>query len=264
MLSRAMSPSVDLTTSGGVATVTVDHPPVNALSDALLEALGAAAEQLAADGGVRAVVLTGAGRRFLAGADLAEFARVLGEERAMAEHVALTSAVFGAFERLKVPVVAAVGGHAAGGGLELALACDLIVADPRARLGLPEVTLGLIPGAGGTQRLPRRVGLPAARRLLLTGELVEAGRAHALGLVDAVAAEGEALADAQALAARFAALPGRAVRAAKAALRAAVAQPLADGLATERRLFLEVAASHDAREGATAFVAKRPPEFTHS
>jgi enoyl-CoA hydratase/carnithine racemase len=157
-----------------------------------------------------------------------------------------------------------VAGHAVGGGLEVALVCDFIVADPRARLGAPEVGLGLIPGAGGTQRLPRRLGLGAARRLLLTGELVKAPEARALGLVDVVAGEGQALAAAQALAARLAALPAAAVRAAKDALRAAAAQPLEDGLAAERALFLGVAATADAREGAAAFLAKRPPRFSHA
>jgi enoyl-CoA hydratase/carnithine racemase len=260
-----MSGTVHVSADGGVAIVTVDNPPVNALADGVLEALGAAAGSLAADDDVRAVVLTGAGSRsFLAGADLEELERSLGDEAAMEGHVELTGRVFGALQRLEVPVVAAVGGHAVGGGLEVALICDLIVAEPRAKLGLPEVTLGLIPGAGGTQRLPRRVGASAATRMLLTGELVDAAAARELGLVDVLAAEGEALAEAVALARRFATLPARALRAAKAALRAAATQPLSDGLLAERRLFLGVAASADAREGAAAFVARRRPEFTHS
>jgi enoyl-CoA hydratase/carnithine racemase len=260
-----MSGFVDVSDEAGVATVTVDNPPVNALADGVLEQLGAAAASLTADDRVRAVVLTGAGSRsFLAGADLGELEHSLGDASAMEGHVELTGRVFGAWQRLEVPVVAAIGGHAVGGGLEVALVCDLIVADPRARFGLPEVTLGLIPGAGGTQRLPRRVGMAAATRMLLTGELIDAVTAHELGLVDVVAAEDQALVEARSLARRLAALPGRAVRAAKAALRAAAAQPLPDGLSAERRLFLGVAASADAREGPAAFLAKRRPEFTHS
>jgi enoyl-CoA hydratase/carnithine racemase len=260
-----MEGRVKTSLDSGVATLTVDNPPVNALADAVLEALGAALAAVAADPDVRAAVITGAGERsFVAGADLAELQHSLGDARAMEAHVALTGSVFGALSRLEVPVVAAVGGHAVGGGLELALACDFIVADPRARLGLPEVTLGLIPGAGGTQRLPRRIGPAAATRLLLTGELLKAPEAHALGLVDVVAAEGGAVAEAQALAARLAALPGRAVRSAKAALRASQALPLEEGLKAERRLFLQVARTSDAGEGAAAFLAKREPHFTHS
>jgi enoyl-CoA hydratase len=260
-----MRRSVNVILDEGVATVTVDNPPVNALSDDVLEALADVAASLAAADDLRAVVVTGAGgRSFLAGADLAEFERSLGDAAAMAGHVGLTAAVFGAWQGIEAPIVAALQGHAVGGGLEFALVCDLVVADPRVRLGLPEVTLGLIPGAGGTQRLPRRIGVPAARRMLLTGDLLDAAPAYELGLVDIVAAEGCALAEAQALARRLADQPARAVRAAKAATLAAADQPLSEGLQTERRLFLEVAASTDAREGAAAFLAKRRPQFTHS
>jgi len=260
-----MTTPVTLTVEQAVATVTVDNPPVNALADPVLDGLGDIAESLQRDEAVRAVVLTGAGERsFLAGADLAEFERMLGDADAMAAHVALTRRVFGAWAGLPQPVVAAVTGHAVGGGLEIALVCDFIVADPRARIGVPEVGLGLIPGAGGTQRLPRRVGLGTARRMLLTGELLRAPEAKELGLVDVVAAEGSALDAAQGLAARIAALPAQAVRAAKHALRAAGTQPLDDGLAAERSLFLGVAASADAREGASAFLGKRPAQFIHA
>lgn len=260
-----MTTTVNVTVADGVATVTVDNPPVNALGDPTLEALGEAAAALCDDGDVRAVVLTGAGdRTFMAGADLREFQRMLGDEAAMEAHVALTGRVFRAWAELPQPVVAAVGGHAVGGGLEVALTCDFIVADPRARLGVPEVGLGLIPGAGGTQRLPRRVGLAAARTMLMTGESLRAAEAKDAGLVDVVADEGAALAEAQALAARLAALPALAVRAAKQALRVAGSLPLAEGLVAERRLFLGVAASSDAREGAAAFLDRRTPEFIHA
>lgn len=260
-----MSTPVNVTVDDAVATVTVDNPPVNALADPTLEALGEAAERLRDDAAVRAVVLTGAGERsFLAGADLAEFEHMLGDAAAMEAHVALTGRVFGAWAELPQPVIAAVRGHAVGGGLEVALVCDLIVADPRARLGVPEVGLGLIPGAGGTQRLPARVGLGVARRMLLTGELLRAPEARDIGLVDVLAEEGAALDEALALARRLAALPARAVQAAKQALRVAATQPPADALAAERQLFLGVAASADAREGAAAFLAKRTPQFTHA
>jgi enoyl-CoA hydratase len=264
-LAVSMSATVSTIVDAGVATVTVDNPPVNALGDETLAELAQAAERLDGDSAVRAIVVTGAGERtFISGADLREFERMLGDRAAMEAHVALTGRVFGAWAALAQPVVAAVSGYALGGGLEFALVCDFIVADPRARLGVPEVGLGLIPGAGGTQRLPQRVGLGAARRMLLTGELLRAPEAKDVGLVDFVAAGGAALSEAQALATRLAALPAGAVRAAKTALRAAAAEDLTHGLAVERRLFLGVAASADAQEGAAAFLAKRPPQFIHS
>jgi enoyl-CoA hydratase len=259
-----MTQMVDVAVDGAVAVVTVDNPPVNALGERVLEALVDAAQSVARDARIRAVVLTGAGERtFLAGADLRELEHVLGDPAAMAAHVALTSTVICEWAGLDRPVVAGVTGHAVGGGLEIALACDLIVADPRARLGVPEVGLGLIPGAGATQRLPRRVGLGVARRLLLTGELITAPAALDLGLVDVVAAEGAALPEAIELAQRLATQPALAIRAAKQAL-AAASLPLADGLAEERRLFLGVSCTADAQEGASAFLAKREPEFTHA
>ena len=255
--------SVDLVVSDAVATATVDNPPVNALDDATLEALGEAARSLAERDDVRAVVLTGAGEKvFMAGADLRALAPVLGTP-AMAEHVGLTRPVFDAWRRLPQPVVAALRGNALGGGLELALTCDFLVADPRVRLGTPEVGLGLIPGAGGTQRLPRRVGWTAAMEMLLLGRLVKADRALALGLVNVVSEEGAALEEAQALAARLAALPALAIRAAKESARRGMELGLDEGLDFERSLFLKVASSADAREGAEAFLGKREPRFTH-
>jgi enoyl-CoA hydratase len=262
---RPMSALVEIEEQDGVATVTVVNPPVNALSDELLEALEEAAGRLAGDDAARAVVLTGAGKRsFVAGADLRGFADALGDDVAMREHVALTARVFRAWEELPMPVIAAIAGHAMGGGLELALVCDLLVVDPRARLGTPEVTLGLMPGAGGTQRLPRRVGAAVATRMLLLGEPLGAEDALRAGLVDVVAAPGAAQAEAQALAVRLAALPARAIVAAKAAIAASVTLPLSEGLLVERDLFLGVAATADAREGTRAFLARRAPTFVHA
>jgi enoyl-CoA hydratase/carnithine racemase len=255
--------SVRVELAGAVATVTVDNPPVNALDDPTLEALGEAARSLAARGDVRAVVLTGAGEgTFVAGADLKAFSQALGDVEQMGHHVHLTARVFDAWARLPMPAVAAIGGHAMGGGLELALVCDFLVCDPAALLGTPETTIGLICGAGGTQRLPRRVGRATATRMVLLRPL-DAEAALAAGLVEVVAAPGAALDEAHALAVRLARLPARAVQAAKAALRVAD-RSLDDGLAEERRLFLEVSATADAREGAQAFIAKRRPEYTHA
>jgi enoyl-CoA hydratase len=259
-----MGDLVDTGVVEGVATVLISNPPANALSDPVLEALGAALGRLAEDATVRAVVIAGAGERiFLAGADLRQFDAALGDAAVMEGHARLTRRVLAALDALPVPVIAAVGGHAVGGGLELALACDLIVADPRARLGLPEVTLGLIPGAGGTQRLPRRVGHARATRMILLGEMVDAAAAYEGGLVDVVAEPGGAMASAADLAKRLAALPGRAVFAAKAALWAAERTTLDEGLERECELFLAVTATADAREGVAAFLAKREPRYQH-
>jgi enoyl-CoA hydratase/carnithine racemase len=248
----------------GTATVTVDNPPVNALDDAILERLAELARQLARSSEIRAVVLTGAGSKaFIAGADLAEIRDHLGRPGGLDAHVALTRPLFEAWRALPQPTIAAVQGHAVGGGLELALACDLIVADPRARFGLPEVTLGLMPGGGGTQRLPRRVGFSSALELLLLGELIDAQRARQLGIVNEVAEQGAALQRARQLAVRIAALPALAVQAIKRAVANTTEIGLSDGLEAEREMFLRVAASRDAHEGAEAFLEKRQASFEH-
>jgi enoyl-CoA hydratase len=175
----------------------------------------------------------------MAGADLNEFQKLVGNAEAIEEHVGFSSRALGTLASLPQPVVAAVQASALGGGLEVALACDLIVVDPGVRLGLPEVRLGLIPGAGGTQRLPRRIPAARAKELILLGGTVDAEEALRLGLVNRVSAPGAALADARALAAKLAALPAVAVRAAKAAME----QELRAGLERERELFLQVFAS---------------------
>jgi enoyl-CoA hydratase/carnithine racemase len=259
--------SVKVERADGVATVVVDNPPVNTLDDQTLIDLRDVAEAIGGDRTIRAVVLTGAGERaFLAGADLRSLVRALGPRGVLGElehHVSLTTPMFAAWSGLPQPAVAAVGANALGGGLELALCCDLIVADPRAKFGLPEVTLGLMPGGGGTQRLPRRIGSTAALELVLLGRVIDAARARELGLVNVLAGEGGALALAAELAREFASLPAVAVQAAKRAVRAGIDADLAEGLAVERELFLGVARSADAREGAAAFLEKRAPAFSH-
>jgi enoyl-CoA hydratase/carnithine racemase len=252
---------VGVTISEGVATVIVDNPPVNAMGRDVLDGLGDAAERLGSGPGARAVVLTGAGRAaFMAGADISEFQALRAAPGAMEEHSRMARATFDAWQALPQPVIAAVQASAVGGGLEIALLCDLIVADPAARFGLPEVKLGLIPGGGGTQRLPARVGIATAKELLFLGSLIDAARAEALGLVNKVSEPGGALAEAQAIAARIAALPRVAVTGAKRAVNGAV--PAAD-LDREREIFLEAFASEDFTEGFAAFLEKRKPVFTH-
>jgi enoyl-CoA hydratase/carnithine racemase len=252
---------VRVTVADGVATVLVDSPPVNAMGAAVIDGLGEAAARVGPDHDVRVVVLAGAGTKaFLAGADIAEFQALRAEPGAMAAHSTRARAVFDAWQALPQPLIAAVQASAVGGGLELALVCDLIVADPAARFGLPEVKLGLIPGGGGTQRLPARIGPAAAKELLFLGSLVDAERALALGLVNRVSEPGGAVAAAQELAARIAALPRVAVTSVKRAVDGAV---LGAALDREREIFLETFASQDFAEGYAAFLEKRKPVFTH-
>ena len=259
--------SVTIERWSGTATVTVDNPPVNALDDPTLIGLHQAAQDLGADRDVRSVILTGTGTRaFIAGADLRTLCRALGPDGVPGEmdhHVSLTGPAFRAWSELPQPVVAAVQANALGGGLEFALCCDLIVSDPRAKFGLPEVTLGLMPGGGGTQRLPMRIGLAATLELVLLGRVITAERAQELGLVHTVTEEGAVLEQAKSLASRLASLPAAALQSAKRAIRGAGERATAEGLALERQLFLEVAASADAREGASAFLDKRSPVFGH-
>ncbi|HEX5192987.1 MAG TPA: enoyl-CoA hydratase-related protein [Solirubrobacteraceae bacterium] len=251
---------VTVTSGEGVATVLVDHPPVNAMGRDVLSGLEQAIALLHGRTEVRAVVLAAAGTKaFFAGADIAEFQALQAQEGAMSRRSAWARSVLDGFPALRQPVIAAVQAHAVGGGLEIALACDLIVAEPTVRFGLPEVKLGLIPGGGGTQRLPRRVGVGVAREMLFLGSVIDAERALDVGLVDRLAAPGAVLGEAQELAARIAALPRVAVQ----CIKRAVDDDLAAGLERERALFLEAFGSEDFSEGYAAFLEKREPRFTH-
>ncbi|MDN5917299.1 MAG: enoyl-CoA hydratase-related protein [Pseudonocardia sp.] len=250
-----------MTEEDGVATVLVDSPPVNAMGRVVLDGLGDAAEHLSTAREVRAVVLSGVGTTaFMAGADIGEFEQLRAEPGAMEAHSLRARAVFDAWQALPQPVVAAVQASAVGGGLEIALLCDLIVADPGARFGLPEVKLGLIPGGGGTQRLPGRIGTAAAKEMLFLGSTIDADRAVALGLANRISAPGAALAEAQELAGRIAALPRIAVTCAKRAVGGAIS---GEALDREREIFLETFASRDFAEGFAAFQEKRAPRFVH-
>ncbi|MGH7646968.1 MAG: enoyl-CoA hydratase/isomerase family protein, partial [Gemmatimonadaceae bacterium] len=209
---------------------------------------------------VRAVIVTGAGdKAFVAGADIGEF-----EGRTTVEQwrVMKGATIFDAVERCPKPVIAAVNGYCLGGGMELALACDFRIASTAARFGQPEVNLGLIPGGGGTQRLPRIVGLGAALKLVLTGDMVDAAEALRLGLVEEVVEPAALLDRALALAESIATKSPVAVAAAKEATRAALSLPLDDGLKLETALFQVCFASADRTEGVRAFLEKRSAQFT--
>ena len=244
----------------GVALVTIDRPEaLNALSFALLAELADALETLDADGRTRAAIITGAGdRAFAAGADIVELAdQTPGRLRSEGQ--------FGSWDRIGVigiPLIAAVRGFALGGGCELAMSCDLIVAGDDARFGQPEIRIGVMPGAGGTQRLTRAIGVARAMELVLTGRMIDASEAYAAGLVTSVVPAAEVISAALTLADQIASMPPLAVRAAKRSVLAAAELPLSAGLRAERDAFFELFATNDQREGMRAFQEKRPPTWT--
>ena len=242
-----------------VALVTLDRPgSLNALSFDLLDDLVAALEVLDRDGACRAVVITGDDRTFAAGADI--------KELASQTHASLEAGGrFTAWDRLAaigLPLIAAVRGFALGGGCELAMACDMIVAAEDATFGQPEIRLGVMPGAGGTQRLTRAIGKARAMELILTGRPMTAREAEAGGLVTSVVPTAATLDAALELAARIAAMPPLAVRAAKAAILAAAEVRLSEGLARERAAFFGLFDTQDQAEGMAAFMQKRPPVWS--
>jgi enoyl-CoA hydratase len=250
-------------TEGAVAVVTIDRPErLNALDTATVRELAVVFDDLAADADVRAVVLTGAGEKaFVAGADISELANLdaPGAER----YAAAGQALMWRIENLGKPVLAAIGGFALGGGLELALACPLRWAAAGARLGLPETGLGLIPGFGGTQRLPRLVGRARALELILGGEPIVAEQAEQWGLVTRVLPREELLPAAREFAATLAARPAVALRSALKAVGEGANMTPDAAVRLEAALFGVTSASADAREGCQAFLQKRKPDFSH-
>jgi enoyl-CoA hydratase len=228
---------------------------------ATLAALHARLETLAADPALRVLIVTGAGTKaFVAGADISEFEGLTPAEAA--SYARVGQAVFDRLESLPVPTIAAINGYALGGGCELALACTFRLVADTARLGLPETSLGLIPGFGGTQRLARAIGRQQALELILTGRQVDADEAVRLGLALRAVPAATLMDAAQALAAQLAARAPVALRYAREAMAGGLDRPLADGLAAEARLFGLAAATADMREGVRAFLEKRQAVFT--
>lgn len=249
---------------GHVAELVLNRPDaLNAISTEQAEGFTAALEVLSADRRVRVVVLTSStDRAFCVGADLKERNR-FSDEELLTQRPVMRRA-FGSVLEFPVPTIAAVAGYALGGGLELALSCDLIVADATAVLGLPEVTVGLVPGGGGTQLLARRLGWSRAADLIFTGRRIEAAEAEWLGLLDRLVPEGSARTAALDLAATIAANSPVGVRAAKRALRDGWAHDLAAGLDAEDRGWRTVAVSADRREGIAAFNERRRPRWSET
>jgi len=247
-------------TDGALATITVDHPPANALSNQVLAEIEAALHAADRDDGIRCVIFTGAGEKFfIAGADIGEFLKTpkeRGSERTQkGQNVTLQ------METMGKPVIAAINGYCLGGGCELAMAADIRIAAENAALGQPEIKLGIIPGFGGTQRFPRLLGKSKAMELLFTGDNVSAQDALAWGLVSHVVPQGELLAKAKELGLRLADQAPQAIAAIKRAVHNGEERPMEEALEAERQEFAEVRFSDDAIEGITAFMEKRKPNF---
>lgn len=253
--------SVSLHKEGPVARITLERPgQLNALNTTILTDLAEAVDAFARDDDLRVAVLTGEGRAFVSGADIKEMSAAGPEEaRAFTE---LGQEVFRRIERTPKPVIAAVNGYAFGGGLELALACDMVYASRRAQLGLPEVTLGIIPGFGGTQRLPRRIGIGKARELVYTGRRFDAQEAEALGIVDRVYDDHELLPETMKVAKTIARNAPIAVSYAKRAMGDGVDASLDEGLELEVELAVATFGTDDQTEGMKAFAERRRPAFT--
>ncbi|GHJ49956.1 enoyl-CoA hydratase [Catellatospora sp. TT07R-123] len=254
-----MGEFVNLEIDGGIGTIRLERPPMNALNVQVQEELRAAAQAATDDSRIAAVVVYGGLKVFAAGADIKEMADMSYVD--MSARAGALSGAFDAVARIPKPVVAAVTGYALGGGCELALACDWRVVAEDAKLGQPEIKLGVIPGAGGTQRLARLVGPAKAKDIIFSGRMVDAAEALAIGLADRVCAAEMVYDQAKALVSGYVGGPAQALRAAKAAIDGGLDRDLAAGLAWESQLFAALFATEDRREGMTAFVERRPAKF---
>lgn len=252
--------TIQVETRGRVGWITLDRPDaLNALNAQIMREVVAAATAFDADPGIGAIVVTGSAKAFAAGADIKEM-----ESKTSVDW--LVDDAFGEWPRfaaVRTPVIAAVGGYALGGGCELAMMCDIIVAADSARFGQPEVNLGVIPGIGGTQRLVRAVGYYKAAEMVLTGRLIGADEAERIGLVSRVVPADDLLDEVSTMAEAIASKSLPSLYAAKAALDAALETPLAEGLRFERHAFAAQFDTKDQKEGMAAFREKRDPDFTH-
>ncbi len=244
----------------GIATVTINHPPANALSTPVMNELSEVFEQMDKNTDIKAVVFTGSGPFFIAGAELKEI-HTLSTAKQGEEVTTSGQAILNKIENLSKPVIAAINGVCLGGGLELAMACHLRVSGERTRLGLPEINLGIMPGFGGTQRLPRLVGIAKAAEWILTGDMINPQEAKNLGLINKVVPEAEVLKQAQGLAKKITSKGQVAIRSALKSIREGTRVTLEEGLKREAQLFGTLCETEDKKEGVTAFIEKRQPKF---
>lgn len=251
--------NVELDERDKYAIITIDNPPMNVLSTEILETLRELLEKLR-KGKSRALIITGAGEKaFVAGADIKE---MKDKNPAQAhEFSELGQNVLNDIENLPKPIIAAVNGYALGGGMELVLACDLIIASKNAKFGQPEVSLGVMPGFGGTQRLPRRVGNAKGKELIFTGEIIDVDEAYRIGLVNKVTKRDELMDEAIRMAETIASRGPLAVGLAKSAINKGLDMSLKNGLALEAKSFAICFTTKDKKEGMNAFLAKRKPKF---
>jgi len=254
--------SLILQKEGAVAVIQINRPQKkNSLNTELRHEMEEVLKEIANDRAIRAVVLTGGEEIFCAGADISEIEGTASAEDAYT-HAREFQILFDQLETLPQPVVAAVSGYALGGGCELALACDFRIASETARFGLPEIKIGAFPGGGGTQRLPRLIGITKAKEMILLGDPINAQEALSAGVVTKIVAKENLLSEAQQLAAKLAALPRLALQASKMLINKSQEMDLTSGLEMEARTFGGIAHTHDLAEGTKAFMEKRKPNFT--
>ena len=249
-----------VTRDGRVGTITLNRPKsLNALNSQVMTELTTAAREFDADAGIGAIIVTGSAKAFAAGADIKEMADLSFADVFSADFFATWST----FAATRTPTIAAVAGYALGGGCELAMMCDILIAADSAKFGQPEIKLGVLPGMGGSQRLTRAIGKAKAMDLILTGRTIDAAEADRSGLVSRVVPADSLLEEANAVAATIAGMSLSASRMAKEAVNRAFESTLAEGLLYERRLFHSAFATEDQTEGMAAFTEKRPPRFMH-
>lgn len=251
---------VTITVADRIATITLNHPPSNVLGTPVLQELDHVFATMEAGDEARVIIFTAAGRFFCPGADIKELAQLQGAAQG-AELSARGQALSNRIERFNKPVIAAINGACLGGGLELAMACHIRLAASVAQFGLPEVKLGLIPGFGGTQRLPRIIGPSKAAELILTGQTIGADEALRIGLVNRVVPLPELLPQSQQLGSTITSMGRTSIQSALRAIRSGLDASLAEGLAREKELFAMLCETGDKKEGTAAFLEKRPPKF---
>ncbi|NME06961.1 enoyl-CoA hydratase [Psychrobacillus sp. BL-248-WT-3] len=256
-----MSELIKININNKVAILTIDNPPVNVLSSIVARSLLEAFSEMEKDTDVRSIILTGAGQKaFMAGADIKEFPTWLGRDD-MVEHVTLNHQLFQYIERLSKPTIAMLNGLTLGGGCELALSCDFRIAEEHVRIGLPEINLGIFPGGGGTQRLPKLIGIPKAKELMFFGDSISAKEALSIGLVNKVISSGSGMDTAVQMAIKLAEKSLNSIKNIKDSMEHGYEQSFNAGIQRETDLFCKTFHHEDAYEGINAFMEKRKPVF---